>query len=478
MKRIISIILFFAAAGSYSYAQKKQHMTGLLPDDGRYDQLPKKAELLTRDYKIMPTEHSLMQYCPEVKSQSVYGTCCGWATGYAARSIAEAIKHDWKDKTRITNEAFSPLFVYTLIKGKNDNNCQKGGYLSDALEIMKRRGVAKYSSFDVLCASYINKDLLTAASKFKIDGYFRLFDLARRNPTEKIRKVKKSLSEDRPVVIGMWLPDSFHDADSIWDGSGIIIDPKKHGYHAMCVIGYNDNKNGGSFQIMNSWGKDWGEKGFVWVKYNDFSRYVDEGYEIYIKKEQPKPIPSPKNHYMDGEMRIASHNGSNTMPVFYSSNGQLPHYITTENYLSGSKFRLYINNKQPAWVYVIASDIRNNVTKLFPYDDTISAYMNYKDNNFALPDEQHEFEFDNTAGTDYFCVLYSQEELNINNIVKQIEQVNGSFYQKLSTVLGDKIVHPQDIRYIQNYLGFSAKSDHTIVPLVVEISHKDIGVQY
>ena len=104
--------------------------------------------------------------------------------------------------------------------------------------------------------------------------------------------------------------------------------------------------------------------------------------------------------------------------------------------------------------------------------------MNYSENNFAIPDEQHEFEFDNTAGTDYFCVLYSQEQLDINNIVLQIEQASGTFYQKLNAVLGKKMASLEDVRYIQNYMGFSAKTNKPIVPLVVEISHKDISVRY
>lgn len=473
--RILFSIYFLFVVGAYTYAQEDFYMTGLLPDDGRYDKLPKKAELLTRSYTTLPASHSLMPFCPEVKSQRQYGTCASWATAYAARTIAEAIKYGWTDKGQITYEAFSPIFVYALIKEKGDNNCQNGSYINEALELMKRRGVPKYESFDVLCADYVKDELTSEATHFKIDDYFRLFDISCKNPSEKISKVKKSLSEDRPVVIAMWLPKSFQKAGNNWDGTS-DVDPSKHGYHAMCVIGYDNHMNGGSFQIMNSWGINWGNNGFVWVKYDDFAKYVDQAYEVYVKKEQPKPTPAQKKYSIDGEMKIAGHNGTITMPVTYSEGGKLSHYITTEYYLSGSKFRLYINNRKPAWVYVIASDLKNNVTKLFPYDDVISAYMNYSENNFALPDEQHEFEFDSTAGTDYFCVLYSQEELDINSIIKQIEHATGTFYQKLMTVLGDKRVPLEDVRYTQNYMGFSAKTDKTVVPLVVEIPHKDISV--
>ena len=475
MRNFLSILFLFFV-GIYAFGQKR-YMMGLPPDDGRYDKLPRKAELLTRSYTSLPAQYSLISYCPVVRSQGNHGTCTSWATGYAARTIAEAIRYGWTNKGKITGEAFAPLFIYTLLKNPDDNDCLIGIRINEALELMKTKGVSKLTSFDVPCADYVKNDLQYEAKQYTIDDYSTLFGMLCDNPSEKITRVKKSLCEDRPVVIAMHVPLSFHMAGGNWNGKS-DVDPSKHGYHAMCVIGYDNYVDGGAFQIMNSWGDDWGDNGFVWVKYDDFAKYVDQAFEIYVNKEVPSPTPPPLKYTMDGEMMIASHNGTINMPVLFTENGELPHYATLEDYLSGTKFRLYLNNHEPAWVYVIASDLQNNVSKLFPYNDIISAFMNYSENSFALPDEQHEFEFDNTAGTDYFCVLYSQEQLDINNIVLQIEQASGTFYQKLNAVLGKKMASLEDVRYIQNYMGFSAKTNKPIVPLVVEISHKDISVRY
>ena len=153
-----------------------------------------------------------MQYCPEVRSQRQHGTCTSWATVYAARTIAEAVKYGWTDKKKVTNEAFSPIFVYAQTKGKSDKDCQRGIYINDALEFMKNKGVAKFLSFPELCANFVNNDLKAEATHFKINGYFTLFSLECKNSAIKISKVKKSLCEDRPVVIAMWLPQSFFEA--------------------------------------------------------------------------------------------------------------------------------------------------------------------------------------------------------------------------------------------------------------------------
>ena len=51
----------------------------------------------------------------------------------------------------------------------------------------------------------------------------------------------------------------------------------------MVVVGYDDYKNGGSFEVMNSWGPEFGDNGFVWIKYTDVKKYLDEGYVLEMK---------------------------------------------------------------------------------------------------------------------------------------------------------------------------------------------------
>lgn len=478
MIRKILVLSCFLLSALLTKAQEELYMTGLLPDDGTYDLLPRKAELLTRDYTTLPTQYSLMPYCPEVKSQSRYGTCTSWATAYAARTIAEAVKYGWRDKSKITAEAFSPIFVYALIKDRiHDNDCQRGTHISKALQLMKEKGVPKYSSFDLLCANYIDESLMTEATQFKIDDYFTLFSISHSNSAEKIRKVKKSLSEDCPVVIAMWLPSSFHNAGNYWDGED--IDPTKHGYHAMCVIGYDDNLNGGSFQIMNSWGPNWGNNGFVWVKYDDFAKYVDQAFEVFVKKDrkpvpkpEPKPLPKPiLLNNLSGEIELILSTGEKMLPILDSING-ISRYRITDELISRTRYRIYISNNEPAYVYVIGSDLANNVSKVFPPSDNISAALTYKQNHIAIPDETYYIELDDTKGTDYMCVLYSKDALDINDIIDKIKTTEGSFYDKVKHSIPDKVAMTKEITYKPNNIGFSAKTEKTLVPIFIELNHK------
>jgi hypothetical protein len=54
----------------------------------------------------------------------------------------------------------------------------------------------------------------------------------------------------------------------------------------MCIIGYDDTKYGGSFELMNSYGTEFGDNGFVWISYTDMKKYMQEAYLIELNSGQ------------------------------------------------------------------------------------------------------------------------------------------------------------------------------------------------
>ncbi len=471
MKKLIQLLILLICISTPTFAQ--EHGMGCEFDYDVEVNVPQKAPLLTRDIEILPSSYSLKQYAPIPKSQGQYGTCTSWATSYCARTICESIINGWTDKGKITQEAYSPMFVYKQIQSLP--NCKEGSRIDLALEILKTKGAPKFSSFGMLCVDLIPQHLFREAIQHKIDDYNLLFiertDSRRRiihsvANNVKIRKIKKALCENRPVVMAIETHPSFHqNGQEVWSGTLSNIDTI--GWHALCVVGYDDNKYGGAFEIQNSWGTDWGNQGYIWMRYNDFCNVCGYAYEVYKKKTIPQKL-----HSFAGDMYIEEKDGKGHMSLSLKTDGAINYYKANEAHLSGSKFRLYVSNNEPAWVYVIASDKQNNVAKLFPYSDRISANLNYRSNNIALPDETHEFKLDNTVGTDYFCVLYSGEELDINSIVRNIQNTPGNFYQKVSSVLSGKLAVNTDIKYTASQMKFSAQTNGTVVPLIIEIDHK------
>ena len=142
-------------------------------------------------------------------------------------------------------------------------------------------------------------------------------------------------------------------------------------------------------------------------------------------------------------------------------------------YTSGTQFRMYISNNQPAFVYAISSDLSNEVSKIFPYEDGISAALTDKKNDVALPDEDHFIEFDNKPGKDFLCVLYSRDELNLNDLVQKIGSLQGTFSDRIFKVVGSKMVEPKNISFSKDKLAFEGFSKgKSVVAMMVELEHR------
>ncbi|MBK8627513.1 MAG: hypothetical protein IPN86_18680 [Saprospiraceae bacterium] len=117
------------------------------------------------------------------------------------------------------------------------------------------------------------------------------------------------ISKGLPVVIGMNVPNSFEMAigKSLWTPK--ITETKLDGYgHALVVVGYDDKKHGGSFEILNSWGEAWGNGGYIWVKIAIFKFFLG-GYALYkekkLKAESPGSSEQENTSLMDSDIKLS-----------------------------------------------------------------------------------------------------------------------------------------------------------------------------
>ena len=458
MKKLILLLLLLPIA---SMAQN-QFATGCLIDDDAYSRIPLKATQLTRSYTALPSRVSLVSYCPTPGDQGIYQTCTSWAIAYAARTIMEAQVNGITNPATNAEEAFSPTFVYGLIKDPQDQGCSTGTSIEKGLELLKQRGVPKKKTYYEDCCTYIPSNAYTDAANYKIQDYFRLFS-TNDNATKKIEATKMAISEGRPVIISMVCYNSFSSAKEYWNGYADFF----KGYHAMCVVGYDDDIHGGAFRIMNSWGTtNWGDKGFIWVTYKDYTKHVNYGYEMYLGKKNTRPAGTT----FSGSLNIALATGG-TMPVSLSTTNNTHIYKVPKSYPSGTRYRIMLSNNEPAYVYVLGSDLTERPELLFPPTPQVSPALVYASNNIAIPDEQWYIETDNTVGTDYLCVLYSQSELSINEIISSISNMSGSFEQRVNAVLGSKRVPDNEISFGSSKISFTSASKRTVVPIFVEIPH-------
>lgn len=226
--------------------------------------------------KALPPSQSLKRYCPSVRHQGDAASCVGWTAAYAGLTIAQNAKMGVTDYHEKQLRAFDANFLYGLIKSESDNWCQEGTTLTDALNVLVYFGCkpeiwepwfncnehGKYNDFTLAIASFN-----------KINDYYAV-------PLDSgLETVKSALFYEFPILIGVNLTESFKPGSSsnkdLWSPK---VGEMMLGGHAMCVVGYDDNKYGGAFEVMNSWGEEFGDQGFIWIKYSDFFKLVQEAY--------------------------------------------------------------------------------------------------------------------------------------------------------------------------------------------------------
>lgn len=297
-KNLLLLVALFVYTVSPLLAQKQGQKApkkvdfgmGAMVDAAKYEAIPIAAPTTTKGTDALPPIKTLKPYCPIPKSQGLTATGVAWASAYGARTIIHAIVNNMEDKQKITQEAFSPTFIHNQIAAQSgvDNLCNAGASAVDVLALMESEGVVKYMDFpfDEHCNDLPTVDHKQKASQYRIDGFDRLSYTGGDNTI--VGKIRKSLSEDLPVVAVMRLPNNFaHDyhPDKIWDPyMGTDADKRIKGHHGMVVVGYDDENE--LFELMNSWGSDWNKDGFVYIAYEDMIDYTEECYHIIYSKAE------------------------------------------------------------------------------------------------------------------------------------------------------------------------------------------------
>ena len=223
-----------------------------------------KAEITIPE--IFDQSFDLSALLPRVGSQGQQGSCVGWATGYYLKSFQENLEEQNNGEPIFNNE-MSPAYVYNQIKV---GSCDDGSQIPDALDLVLNSGIVTieempYNQNECSTLPTSEQNILAAENKIFSYSYLDgdiLFDQA-----------KAFLLNNTPIVIAISIDDDFfgvidENGDAVYREFGEV-----DGAHAMLVVGYDDNRN--AFKAVNSWGKNWGNDGFVWIDYGAFKEVLD-----------------------------------------------------------------------------------------------------------------------------------------------------------------------------------------------------------
>jgi len=381
----------------------------------------------------LPEYISLAKFAPDRQNQGRQGSCVAWSSAYGAQTILTAASRG----TNPNETAFSPSYMYNQI---GMDGCQ-GSYIIRAMELMRGKGGVPFNSFpytDQDCSNSPPTNLDAMAAQNKIHGFNRLTTTEEPNGIN-IRAVKEHLAKDAPVVIGMMVGGSFMEGmlgKKLWQPTDEDQSQQGFGGHAMCVIGYDDRLAGGSFQIMNSWGPEWGENGIGWIRYGDFKNFVREAYGIDPLPKQGEALTKPFDCEI-GLMQVDEKAKPTSYIPLKSSGGNV---FTSSTLPIGVKFKVEVKNSTECYVYVFGRETDGSSYTLFPYpsktDPTKTAFSAYCGiTGYRLFPKGKSMQADSIGTKDYIALVVSKDVLNWYQLNEAISKNRTSYSAALVTAL-------------------------------------------
>jgi hypothetical protein len=409
---IFRLFVFFLFISSVGFCQTD--LRGLEFEDDEYNSLPLKPSYFTPQSAIQPTSYSLKKYCPRVITQHNANTGVAWATVWYARTMLEAIANGWKEPAKITQNAFSPIYNYKqIVKG---DGCSEKIKLTSILESLHTDGSIPFNDFTEFC--YTTVPTLPKARASILPGYVKLFSTNDKKD-RKVEVIKAALRANSPVVLGMICPPSFSLATDFWQPREMPTPDQ--GGHAITVVGYDDSKFGGAFEIVNSWGKSWGNEGFTWFRYEDVENYIVYGFELLNTQSLLKPAR------LSAQVEF-SLNTSETMKATIENPG---YYKLNKSYATGAQFKILTKVNQNAFFYAIGFDKEWNHAELFPNEKNgLYPWIEDDRRTIKLPIESDFIELTPPAGKNYLCFVFSGQYISIEEITNKLKDGKRNFIER------------------------------------------------
>lgn len=222
----------------------------------------------------LPGRVDLRDRMPQVYDQGNLGSC-------TANAIAAAIEFELR---KAGENAYTPsrLAIYyqeRLIEGFPDQDT--GAEIRDGMQVINNFGAAHESLWPYDESKFAIEppaNVWLDGTHGFVTGYYAI--------DQKINLLKQCLVDGFPFVFGFSVYDSFE--GPVVEKTGILADPQRgeamQGGHAVLAVGYINSEwlplrltnnaslgkdpSGGYVIVRNSWGPEWGEKGYFYMPWS------------------------------------------------------------------------------------------------------------------------------------------------------------------------------------------------------------------
>ena len=228
----------------------------------------------------LPSSVDLTADFPLPGNQGTQSSCVGWALGYAMKTYQERVEVGWS--LEAPEHRFSPSYIYNQINGGQDN----GAVFTDGLDLVVNQGVASLARMPYVEHDFLSQPSAAAdleAARFKGRSW---------RATNGVLEIKAALANHLPVLIAIQMYDDIYQLrgpNSVYNTFG----GTNHGGHAVAAVGYDDNRYGGAFKIINSWSRNWGDGGYFWLPYTAANVIPSGVYPVLSAAAVLEDAPNP-----------------------------------------------------------------------------------------------------------------------------------------------------------------------------------------
>ncbi|CQD20972.1 Papain family cysteine protease [Mycobacterium lentiflavum] len=255
---------------------------------------PGKTEKPTHRGEVPPASHVPDEWLPPVGRQTmpncfVWASVYGLATFYAARK--SRIPPTRPDRLAGPDYAY---IRYEIANKTPENNCH-GGQITKCLDWLQSNGGTpslaaapnRKPGSKATCAvewSEYGSQPIPPNPGFRVPEY----KLTHITGAQGLNNLRTVIASGVPMAFGTSLYTDFphyRGQPTPYVGNGQVShdrNGKKSG-HVMLIVGYDDayTKSTGAVRIQNSWGRRWGQKGFVWMAYDTLEKLA-QGQGVYV----------------------------------------------------------------------------------------------------------------------------------------------------------------------------------------------------
>ncbi len=226
---------------------------GWVPD------IPDNRDIMFRKvYRIPPTlppSVDLRPQCSPVEDQGQLGSCTANALAGALEFLMIKDQKPYLDMSR--------LFIYYNERVIERTVSQdSGAMIRDGIKTLAKQGSCSEKSWPYNVDQFATKpgqSCYAEALQYRITSYQRI---------DTVDEMRSCLADGFPFVFGFTVYQSFESQEIA--NTGIVnmpgSDEQTIGGHAVVGVGYDDSQK--RFVVRNSWGSNWGMKGYFTIPYD------------------------------------------------------------------------------------------------------------------------------------------------------------------------------------------------------------------